>query len=77
MAEVEVLPFLDLAGLKVELAKVEKLKGDPESAHIAEKDLWRFTLVAIGAGLIQGEDAQVSARTALETLNVDFPRWFA
>lgn len=77
MAEVEVLPFRDLAGQREELAKIKMLEGDPESAHIAEKDLWRFTLVAIGAGLIQGEDAQVAARTALETLNVDFPRWFA
>lgn len=73
----EVLPFSTLSEQLVELAKVRALADDDEEAHVAEKMLWRYTLLAIGSGILKGSSAKTAARVALETEEIEFCRWYA
>ena len=54
---------------------IRAIQGDPESAHLAEDDLYISVLCAIACGLV--DDPAECARVALTTADIQFPRWFA
>ena len=55
------------------LEAIRRMTHDPERAHSAERDLWQSVLEAAAAG----HDVKQAATLALETEDLDFPRWFA
>jgi hypothetical protein len=56
------------------VAGIEASKGDPESAHAQEDELYRAVLQAIADG---HESPALLAAAALDSQKVDFPRWCA
>ena len=70
-------PWLPRATVDVEhaLGILRELVDDPESAHIAEKQLWRGVLLSIAVGL--AGNAADMAKLAVESQDIDFPRWYA
>lgn len=61
--------------IRLQVALVGSLVNDPEIAHSLERNLWESVLQAIGDG--HAVDPCACAKTALETLDVEFCRWFA
>ena len=57
------------------VAVVAAAAHDPEVAHSCEDDLMRQVLTAIARG--QCADPPECARLALQTMDLDFPRWCA
>ena len=58
-----------------QVAAIRECVGDPDSAHSMEDDLYRIVLEHIGAGKV--DDPALCACAALETKELDFPRWCA
>ena len=52
---------------------IRNSEHDPEQAHGQEKDLWE-TVLRLAA---DGYDVKESAKEALKSKEIDFPRWFA
>ena len=55
--------------------RVSTNEADPEDYHIGEKGLWHVVLRSIADETC--DDPRACAAAALETLDIDFPRWFA
>lgn len=70
-------PWLPRGVVDVEhaLGVIRELAEDPEGAHMAEKQLWHGVLVAIAIGV--ADNAADMARLAIDSQEIDFPRWFA
>jgi len=65
---------VNVEDVRVRVERVRAMTGDDEAAHIEEDRLWADVLRAIAAG---AADPRVLARTALETEEIDFARWYA
>jgi hypothetical protein len=66
---------MDLEYIKLEVANIEAMKGDDESAHAAE-DVLRAGFIALVAEVGSPELAEM-AREVLKTDEIDFCRWCA
>ena len=66
---------MDLEYIKQEVAKIEAMKGDDESAHSAEDGL-RAEFIALVAEVGSPELAEM-AREVLKTDDIRFCRWCA
>lgn len=60
--------------VRFRVAEIAAMADDPEAAHGFEDSLWSEVLRAIAKG---ADDPAGLARAALETLELDFPRWRA
>jgi hypothetical protein len=61
--------------VKTLVEEVRKYSDDPETAHIMADDVHRDVLKAIAERLCA--DPAACAAAALETDDIDFPRWYA
>ena len=66
---------MQTATVEAAVAAIAGMVEDPEEAHSCEDDLMRQVLTAIGRG--QCADPAECARLALQTMDLDFPRWCA
>lgn len=65
---------MNLNDVSGELGRIRSLAGDPEAAHGAEDDLYRRVLEAI-ANRTTEVLPRTLARRALDSQQIDFPRW--
>lgn len=69
---------LTIADVEVRLAEIRLgVNGDWEAAHSAEDALYMNVLRTIAAGRNDREDAAALAAFALQSRNIDFPRYCA
>lgn len=57
------------------IQKIKDQSGDPEIAHSSEDSLWHDVLYSIAHG--DCARPHLMAALALETRDIDFPRWTA
>lgn len=60
--------------VKASVAEIKQLDCDPESAHMKEDELRLAVLRCIAGG---AENARELAEAAIETAEMNFPRWYA
>lgn len=60
-----------------EIESAATVQYDDEAAHAEEDDLHREVLAAISLGVISGDDAVECATLALQSLSMNFARWYA
>jgi len=65
---------MNIKEIEVELDRIKKAKGDQETAHLLEDDLWHDVLKAIADG---ADNPQELAVKCLETDAIKFDRWYA
>lgn len=66
--------FLTVSEVARRVAEIDGMKGDAEAAHSSEDGLWREVLRNIADGCPYPRSL---AMTALQTTDLDFPRWCA
>ena len=71
------IPLTNIIEVKSVLSVIKKAAsaGDHERAHELEDDLHQAVLQAIADGT--AKDPENMAKAALESLNLDFERWYA
>lgn len=67
---------MTLAEIHQRIATIRSSVNDPEAAHDEEDDLWRRVLEAIASGEHEGSPQDL-ARAALQSREINFPRWCA
>lgn len=65
---------MNLKDIERRQAGIKRVAWDPEAAHTIEDKLWCDVLTAISEG---AENPKELAAKALESLNIEFPRWCA
>lgn len=63
--------------IRSDLDRIRQKVHDPEVAHSYEDILHQSVLSAIADGTLTGDDAKECAELALQTIHIDFPRWYA